>query len=124
MGWGVALILVKTSRASIRIDVAFPLLHQVQLCLGLHRFSESCVGPELLPHLQLFQRVNMFGLRDILWRKDAFCSTLKVWWGVCIPVLGARERTRDWRLTCTAVADPSTFSYAAVPTRGCKQHSG
>ena len=51
----------------------------VLLCLGLRRQTEKCISPLRILSLRRSARVNQFGgMRSVLWRKDAFCSTMTV----------------------------------------------
>ena len=53
-------------------------LYDVLLCMGLVLQDQSCVSPEDYPRLASSQRVSQFyGMRQVLWRKDSFCRTMK-----------------------------------------------
>ena len=50
----------------------------VFLCLGIHTQDKNCVKPSAYRTFTQSQRVNQIhGLRDTLWRKDAFCNTMR-----------------------------------------------
>lgn len=50
----------------------------VFLCLGIHSQDRHCIKPSSLRLLRLTQKYNQIhGTRDILWRKDAYCYTLR-----------------------------------------------
>ena len=52
--------------------------YDVLLCMGLVLQDQSCVHPEDYPKLAVGQRVSQFyGMRQVLWRKDSFCRTMK-----------------------------------------------
>lgn len=49
----------------------------VFLCLGIQGQDKHCLRPNSYQSLYQGQRINQIhGLRDILWRKDALCSTI------------------------------------------------
>ena len=53
-------------------------LYDVLLCMGLVLQDQSCISPEDYPKLAPGQRVSQFyGMRQVLWRKDTFCRTMK-----------------------------------------------
>ena len=55
-----------------------PYLYDVLLCMGLVLQDQSCVSPVDYPRLAPGQRVSQFyGMRQVLWRKDSFCRTMK-----------------------------------------------
>ncbi|KAI6655933.1 hypothetical protein LOD99_1667 [Oopsacas minuta] len=55
-----------------------PCLYDVLLCMGLVLQDQSCVSPQDYPRLAPGQRVSQFyGMRQVLWRKDSFCRTMK-----------------------------------------------
>ena len=48
------------------------------LCLGITGQDKHCVHPSAYQTLRRTQRVNQIhGVRDIIWRKDAFCYTIR-----------------------------------------------
>ena len=50
----------------------------VFLCLGIHSQDRHCIKPSSLRLLLPTQRYNQIhGTRDILWRKDAYCYTMR-----------------------------------------------
>lgn len=50
----------------------------VFLCLGIHTQDKHCIKPSAYRTLTQSQKVNQIhGLRDILWRKDSFCFTVR-----------------------------------------------
>ena len=52
--------------------------YDVLLCMGLVLQDQSCIYPEDYPKLSPGQRVSQFfGMRQVLWRKDTFCRTMK-----------------------------------------------
>ena len=50
----------------------------VFLCLGIHTQDRHCIKPSTYRTLTHGQKINQIhGLRDTLWRKDAFCYTIR-----------------------------------------------
>lgn len=50
----------------------------VFLCLGIHSQDRHCIKPTSLRLLRPTQKYNQIhGTRDILWRKDAYCYTMR-----------------------------------------------
>ena len=61
------------SKRSIPLD-AFAVL----LCLGINLQDTYCIKKENYVHLNQGQRVNqIYSLRNVLWKKDAFCYTMR-----------------------------------------------
>ena len=50
----------------------------VFLCLGIHAQDKHCLKPFAFRQLQRVQKYNQIhGIREILWRKDGFCYTIR-----------------------------------------------
>lgn len=50
----------------------------VFLCLGIQSQDKHCLRPSSFQTLRRIQKYNqIYGLRDILWRKDGFCYTMR-----------------------------------------------
>lgn len=62
---------------SFRTQVKFDDL-SVFLCLGIQSQDKHCLRPSMFQLLLRTQKYNQIhGIRDILWRKDAFCYTMR-----------------------------------------------
>lgn len=50
----------------------------VFLCLGIQSQDRHCLRPSIFQTLSKVQKYNqIYGIRDILWRKDGFCYTMR-----------------------------------------------
>ena len=78
---------------SVRMPVKLAEL-SVFLCLGIQSQDKHCIKPNsfrLLTHAQKYNQIH--GLRDILWRKDSFCYTMR-------EVLGSYKGKKTFIFPC------------------------
>ena len=66
----------------------------VFLCLGIHTQDKHCIKPSSYRTFTQSQKVNQIhGLRDTLWRKDAFCYTMR-------EALGSYKGRKNFTFPC------------------------
>lgn len=78
-GWNLAYtnLSFEFAEQSFRTQVKMADL-SVFLCLGIQSQDRHCLRPSIFQTLSRVQKYNqIFGIRDILWRKDGFCYTMR-----------------------------------------------
>lgn len=68
--------------------------YSIFICLTLSAHDKYCIKPKNIKNLEQWQRYGQFyGLRNILWRKDSFCWTMK-------EALNNFKRERNFTFPC------------------------